>query len=304
MYSIDNNNITFIMDSNLDEGINDFTSQKLTSYDKYIIINKTYRKSLLGQLFPNYIHYLDQVSWMPKEILSGNNLGYNTYALNMDTGSMHVIDFKPYYDPSADSFSGYIYDVFYNPNVDPLTGITSLMFATSNLYDDTFQSNFAGKAHVFFTGPNTNDIQDTVIIEGTSDTSRPIKPRYEIEVDAFTPDATEYVIKKFRSLEIMGTFPKEEFEIELAYNDQNYSQTTELIDVKDSLPNSRAHFPHRIGLNQRGQSIAIRMKSTNLNKIQDAGVPNTYDYLEISDMNMLWTYTQRSQKYASYSNKV
>lgn len=256
---------------------------------------------------PYYYYYLGLSSWMPRNELSGNKLRYNTYMLNMDTGSMSVVDYKPYLNIDEDNektFSGYIFDVYYNPNVDPITGITSLMLATSDLYDDS-DYGYAGKTYVFFTGPVSNDVQDIAIVtEEGIETSRSIKPRYEIEVDAFTPDATEYLVKKFRSFELMGTLPSTDFEISFAYNDNDYGTSIQLIDDKSDLPNSRAHYPHRIGVNQRAQSIGIKMESTNLKDIQDPGIVNSYDFLEISDMEMLWTYTQRDQKYSSYSNKT
>jgi hypothetical protein len=204
-----------------------------------------------------------------------------------------------------DAFNGYPVEITYNPNVDPTINTGSLMIRTSDRYSND-PANYRGYGWVnYMESERGITVSDYVQYDNAGVyTTREIKPRYVIEIDSFTPDGDKYKMKKFRSLEIMGYLPSTHFQISWAYNTKAYGAPRDLIDTKAGLPEVRSHFPHRIGLNQRGNSISIKLEAKSVSSFQADGVANLYDFLEISDISLLWTKTSRTVKSASFNNAV
>jgi hypothetical protein len=75
----------------------------------------------------------------------------------------------------------------------------------------------------------------------------------------------------------------------VAYDNSQVFQNTDLGDDLGLLSVLRSHYPHRIGLNQRARSITLRL----LNPDWLSEIDGSYGYLEISDMRIMWTYTEK-----------
>lgn len=113
------------------------------------------------------------------------------------------------------------------------------------------------------------------------------KVAQEIEFDSLTPDGNEYMMKKFRSLMGMALLPTTDFNFSPVYEGNIGIRTIPLSSPVGTRPPS----PFRIGLNQRGRSITLNFRSSN------PTVPMLSDathLLELSDLRMLWTYTDRA----------
>lgn len=90
----------------------------------------------------------------------------------------------------------------------------------------------------------------------------------------------------------MAKFPSRDFGISVAYGDLDYGDNRPALDVEGLHP----HHPHRYALNQRAHAISIRLETTD-----DLPILTPYDQLEISQMLLFWTYTQRANKYSNPS---
>lgn len=113
----------------------------------------------------------------------------------------------------------------------------------------------------------------------------------ELEIKDFSPDASEYRFKKFRNLMFEGVLPADNFEVGVAFDNEDYIPSN--ITALEALPPilmgvKRAPYPYRIGINQRGKSISIRFKTT----LPDNPVPTETisHFFSLRDMRLLWSY--------------
>lgn len=252
-----------------------------------------------------------------------NSLNISTIFLNMDNGSIHTVDQVSKYDRRFESFPsdanlwdqycGSISDITVNPNVSE--DLDSSLILTLNSILPTVDNNFEGysenssgvlsftSSFSYMKSEYSNfplDIGNEPYYNLDEYTlyhfNYGYRPDYCIEFSGLTPDGSEFLIKKFRNLEIMGKLPFEKFKVAIGFDDQPYSEGIELSDAL-GVANRRPHFPHRLGLNQRGSSISLKFYVEKENKIFGDRLPNredTYDKLEISQIQLLWGQTLRS----------
>ena len=257
--------------------------------------------SILTNSGVSYNNYLVPYFDTDKAASTGNALGVNTLFLNMDSGTVHTVDFADkYFKELALSVSasneGRISQVVFNPHVDSL-GNSTLFFITSQSRDETDYL-YSG---YFYMNPEYSDLPyDTSPMYKDSDGKtymRRYRPEYLIELAGISPDLFKYDIKKFRNLEIISKFPSELFKFNLAYDNQSYSDSIDISDPVILDSDTRPHFSHRIGLNQRAKSISILLGYKDIDSIHGDPISDgvsTYDKLEISQMRLLWAPTLRS----------
>lgn len=255
-------------------------------------------KSNSGISYSNYlIPYFDK----EQAQLAGNDLGTNLIYLNMDNGSVHTVDFRDkfvqgYYGLQPGPYFGYISDVIFNPNINESTQDPTLMFMTNRVLapSTNLYANYFYMENEYSDFPYDSSLWD-LFLEGRQFIYR-WRPNYVIELYGFAPDGTEYNTKKFRNLEIMGKFPNERFNLGVAYDDLPYGNAISLSDVSVS-GSYRPHYPHRIGLNQRANSISLLLFENETDIVfgdRMIDINSTYDKLEISQMQLLWTPTLRT----------
>lgn len=252
---------------------------------------------------PAFRYYLNLFPYRNDVSDYGNALGYNTYFINMTNGSMHVLDYhaRLNYGGGDDYFEDSICEVTFNPNVDPELNLGSLMLRTTTALE-SFSTDPGVSEVVYMESERNINVWDEIryIKNPTPYTYREVMPYYQIEFTV-SPDVHKYLTKKFRNLEVMGIFPKESFELVVSYDNSPPSTAVEIVDDKSGLAFPRAHYPHRIGLNQRGNSVTIYFYASQPTHVLAAGEPYPYDFLEISNMRLLYTLTGRDTKYKSLS---
>lgn len=221
---------------------------------------------------------------------AGNKYHTNVVFINMDAGSIHSVGI----DDIPNVYEDKIIDVNYNGETGRATNYPSLFFL--GVRPDELNLPF-GMGYEISNRPTDR------LYESSSYYPESIMPIYLMEIDSVSPDGTEYVIKKFRNLEIMGKFPRNFMRLYVGYDDRPYDDlassftdpsTSKTFPVGDKLVDgsARPHFPHQIGLNQRARSISI--KATNLISNVSELQHTQYDKFEISTMRLLWSPTQRA----------
>lgn len=273
VYSITNLGVEKIHDTEFDVGDNVFES-KILSFEDYLIVIRRSRINYDGvsEASVTYWNNLGK-RFVPGQ--SGNTFNYNVFFINVSTGSTHVVDFT---DSNDTSEKGYVIDAVVNPNRN-LEGNYQLFFLTNKLTGGT-----SYKGSTYYMNPDREvTVKDTA--RNSTDTVVAYKPRIDIEIDSFVPDGNEYLFKKFRNMLVMAKFPSSDFAVKVAYNDSGYGKNSIAVNNLSQRP----HYPARIALNQRGRAISIRFITVN----NDTPLVGNYDYLELSDVRLLWTYTGR-----------
>lgn len=229
---------------------------------------------------------------------NGNLTGFNTYFINMDSGAVHVLDYKHLFNDEIVDYDGFISHVVVNSNYsDQVPNGDTLFFLNSDRYGTN------GELPNQYVSYMNYEVDSTVfdhVVHLSSDGTKIRKkadPRYLVEIDSYVPDGTEYMMKKFRNFEVMGKFPKKRFEFSRAVDNQAFNVPVEVVDNPDlSSTPLRLHLPHRMGINQRGKSISLRLATKHGPPLDE-----DYDFFELSDMKFLWTYTDRDTKSRSFT---
>jgi len=214
--------------------------------------------------------------------LEGNSLGYNLYFLNMENGSVHVVEFCDGRDVAT---PGRVVEVFVNTNKNA-NGNYKCMFLT-NRYVSESSSSVTTKGNVYYMN-SYRDIEFEDYAAKSDGQLKRYEPKVDIEIDSYVPDGSEYLVKKFRNLEVMGKVPYFDFDVRFGYDNAEYADP---IDISNPDERLRPHDPARVGINQRARALSVRFTN------DDSNVPlNGADYgvLEISDLRTLWHYTGRS----------
>ncbi len=276
------------------ETSNTGATAKLVAYDNYIIV--ILRNSINYDSVSIFnAKYFFNAGFEYTPVNDGIRLNNNVFFINMDSGAMHVLDFIDQVDgPSP----GYIIDAAVSPKKDFFRDL--YCFFLTNSVKGLAGPTYTYKGHIYKMASFVKPVfvGDTCVRH--DNIVKRYKPRYEIEIDSFTPDGNEYLMKKFRSIEIMGTLPSRDFEISFAYDNEDYVGYNEIGDVNTVLPKDRVHHPFRVGMNQRARSVSIRFAVTDPDVIMTT--PTIYDQLEISDIRTLWTYTGRSNELKSVTD--
>ena len=204
---------------------------------------------------------------------AGNSLGYNTFFINTDNGSIHVFDFH-------DRDDAPVVDMYVNYNKDS-SGNYNMYFMT-NKFEDQF---YIGEPYVMSSSEDIHVVDKVKTSDGNTIYRT---PKIDVEIDSFVPDGNEHRIKKYRNLLIQGIFPTEGLNLQVAFNNKPYSDLMPL-EGRDPSPSHRPHYPHRVGLNQRGRSLSIRFSNTPVETSEKGkGV------FELSDIRTLWSYSGRA----------
>jgi hypothetical protein len=215
-----------------------------------------------------------------------NDLGYNTYFINTENGSTHVLDFMDQYVQTAHGGAGFIVDAIVNPYGDA-SGNYKMMFLTNK-----FISEAAGgvtyKGDVYYIS-SSEDVEVNDYAVSSTNVIKRRAPKIDIEIDSFVPDGHEYRVKKFRSILLQGVLPPSGMELNVGYDNAAYTQETVLGDTETVLTEPRRHYAHRVGLNQRGRSVTLRLKNDAWTEELTAPMGD----LEISDLRVMWSPTQR-----------
>lgn len=230
--------------------------------------------------------YLKNNGKMFEPFLGGNTLGYNTYFINTLNGAVHTLDFYDQDTDYAHGSAGFLVDALVNPYSDE-SGNDKIFFLTNKLVEED-ESGLDFHAYVYYMSSSESNVINDYVVDSTA-TLRRRAPKIDIEIDSYVPDGFEHKIKKFRSLLLQGVLPPVGMQLETAYNNNDVYQITTLGDDESVLSQPRRHYSHRIGLNQRGNSITFRLR----NPEWDTPLTGTYGPLEISDLRLLWTYIQR-----------
>ncbi len=113
-----------------------------------------------------------------------------------------------------------------------------------------------------------------------------------VVIKEFTPDGNEYLIKKFRGLNVMGSIPsgvKMQFVFDgNEYDDGNSFSLTNRVGAHIR-PNS-----YRFGINQRARSLSVILSRPDTG-VTGSVVTENNDVLTIEDMRLYWTYTSKMQ---------
>ncbi len=267
---------------------------KLVSWEKYLIVIKYkrqfYQNTGLGLLKHFNIGRSRYENFWPLKDLVDSSVWF----IDTLTGACHTLDFN-------DQYSGTGIEVFERGH------ITDIIFSNNFLtYMTTKASDFqpsSGTGHVYYTtsSMDTGFGYDTAVNNPVDNVVRRMKPNIKIEFSSYTPDGNEYMMKKFRSLEVMGVPSFWEFEGLIAYDNNAYDEakafnfTYNLTGATDA----RAPFPSRIALNQRARAINIFFRTKNPRVPMTD--PNIYERVEFSDLRVLWTYTGRGPTHQTQS---
>lgn len=127
-------------------------------------------------------------------------------------------------------------------------------------------------------------------------------PKIRIVLSGVSPDGPNYMMKRFRSLEVLGTLPETNLGFGVAVNSDisgdpqgvSFANVSDL-EVFDGFSSRVPPFSHRFGLNIRGRSFALLITTPSFEV--DTGVtPPTFPMwgpFEISDIRVLYSLTQR-----------
>lgn len=219
----------------------------------------------------------------------GNVSDHNTYFINMDNGAVHVLDYQ-----AVDGPRTHVVAVDYNTTPNPANGLPSLILLSNNGDMANPQSYIS-----FLKEKRTPKSYDEVVASPVNLKKAMFS---EIEIDSYVPDGVEYLMKKFRSLEIMGVFPNYGIDFRARFGSQNLMDpelpVVSIKDVEDATRDDRPHFPHRVGINQRGRAITLNLKGPVGLTLAD----DVTNYYEISDLRLLWAYTERGVQHSGYNS--
>lgn len=295
IYSLTTNSIDLVR-SDFEVGVTT-PGNKLISWENFLILikysNHNYDdKQTWPQFFNSTGRVVNPTFWDINDLVDSN-----VFFIDMDTGSCHTLDFN-------DQFSGtgllvvergHITDLAVNPNKSVNRG--NLLTIMTNKC--TLAAGADGSAQVYYIDNAGDDffVVDTVVNTEVDNIVRRMKPNIRIEFDGYTPDGNEYMMKKFRSLELMGNYAWWDFEVLIAYDNKDYGVIPAIDFISDlaaieAAGTKRSPYPARIGLNQRARSISIQLRTKDPRTPMPGGT-NIYERFQITDMRVLWTYTGR-----------
>lgn len=243
---------------------------KILSFEHYLILVS--RNTLFygsGDLSTSY-------QFTP-DVTHAESLNYNVFFWNTINGAVHVLDYK---DQGG---NGYIIDAYVNPVRDS-TNDYKLLFLTNR------NAGASHRGNVYYMRPQNDwEVYDEVRTVAGAIERR--KHNIEIEIDGFVPDGSEYAFKKFRSLQIMAKFPGTDFQVTPSFDNSDFDALRTMHVENKDFPENRPHYPARLPLMQRGKSLNLLFETTNPEAALAAD--GVWDQLEISNLQVLWTYTSR-----------
>jgi hypothetical protein len=245
---------------------------KILSFEHYLIV---IARSPAGYSDAN-VGY-----WFSPEVVHPESLNFNVFFINTVNGATHVLD---YTDARDQVIKGYIVDAYVNPVRDS-TNDYKLVFVTNR-----FTGVGTFKGNVYYMRPQ-NDWSVYDEVRNSAGALQRFKHNIEIEIDGFVPDGSEYAFKKFRSLQAMAKFPGTDFSITPSFDNNDFDVSKSMHVENKDFPEDRPHYPARLPLMQRARSINLLLQTDNPDVALAAD--GVWDQLEISDLRVLWTYTNR-----------
>lgn len=225
---------------------------------------------------------------------AGNLYHTNLIFINMDGGTVHTVGI----DDIPVRYNNRVVDVLYNGENNRSTGYPTLYLLTEKSDSSVGSLNLG-----HYMSYEYSDRPTDALFSQMSSVPEMVMPIYLMEMDSIVTEDSEYTMKKFRNLEIMGKFPYEYMRLYVAYDDHPYEElaenlsspsTAKTFSIRDKFVDgtARPHFVHRMGLNQRARSISL--KFTNLVQDNSNLVKTNYDKFELSAIRLLWSPTQRA----------
>lgn len=299
MYALCHDGIYIIQGSNMEKILDNFmgnTSQtsRLVGFDDYLfILNMTGMESRYDtNLVSSASRYRGN---FPNTPFTGLGVGTRFYCLNMVTGCLFqfLINW-----PDPTQGVNYVTDLLVSNDINGNSAIWFLLTA----YVNTVAGINSATAHVL----TSQALSQRVPIDFLDPLGTNTFPRVpmEAEFDQFCPDGNEHLVKKFRNLLIEGVFPggaaHNYFKTSIAYDNKAYK--TPVVVEDNSNFTARPPYPHRLGLNQRARAINIRLFNDNLSsRVPIAEYSNGLQRFLVSDLRLLWSYTQRVMENAEQS---
>lgn len=267
-------------------------------------------------LFRTPYNYLDVTEPSPDQ----NNpryyayLGYNGYevgmkVLNMRTGSASSWSFSDQEDYVGPELiqDGTICDLLVTPNFDG----ENTLFLLSNSKNFITTGPDLGRGFVYFMGETRHN---NFIPNGPVDV--PLnwngefylrKINIKINIVKFAPDGTNFLMKKFRFLELMGSTFAKDMDIYVGYDDvgvapagiQEYVGPIDISTTDQGSENSLEPPIRsiRVPLNQRARSLSIYITTKNplvpLDNSPTVDDPYHFTFV-LKYMRVLWSYTNRA----------
>ncbi len=298
IYSVINNAIELLMENTVfDVGFTHVYRYKLAAFQEYLVLLRYNTINYNGASFSTNeaIYYGNQ--GFVYEPSPTNLLGHNLFFINTLSGAVHVVNFKDQLDTAS---PGVIVDMHFNSKQD-ISGVRKLFFLTNKKIQNTVAP-YEYESHLYAMNSSYGFLLYDTAVRSDGVVKR-YRANYVVEIEGYTPDGTEYLMKKFRHLQIMGTHPYISFELKIAFDNKDYPAQGTALTVKnsdiDAVGEPRSHFPFRVGINQRARSISIYLYTTDTTSPLESPGDTIYDWFQISDIEILWTYTGRGNKYRS-----
>lgn len=222
---------------------------------------------------------------------------YPCIFFNMNSGAAHAVDFKDQYDGLSSEW-GMIVSTIVNTTGDQNVGPHLVFLTESGSTDHRLYAMFPTSDNRAIVA---DEIWDTL---GNKDL---VLPNPRIELRSYCPDGNNYMMKKFRTCEIMGNFGDDQYFIKFFY-DRDWENHFDLTTAKDltydawaddSLgPNRyKSRIACRFGLNQRAYAINIQIgiKDPFSPYVPDEADQERTDGFLIEDIRVLWSYVGRAQ---------
>lgn len=334
LYSVNNNSVSKILDLDLFpkpllKGASNETTTyiegprcKILSYKNYIVFlfHGASRFGTGSDLTP-YVNRGIKVATSPYTDNTAYEIGsayastfyesfHNMFMLNMDEGTMNRIVFRDNRDNIGVSgkLNGFIVDAVSGKDYNGKDRMFLMTSAHRNPLGASVPANqnttnnfvyeFTDESQNYYSGEtNANKSHDDYyyISGGTVVQYNRASIPFHIVIKEFCPDGNEYLMKKFRALNIMGSLPNGTF-ISFEYN----KGSSRIQSIGNLLDNFSTGYirpnPYRIGINQRARSISIILFYSDDLPVTTNSNTNE-DILTIEDMRTYWTYTGKPQKY-------
>lgn len=239
----------------------------------------------------------------------------NVFFLNMDEGSISRFAYRDQRAiiSSGLPMDGYIVDAVAGKDS---TGVNRLFFMTSshrcppgcNASDPEWADKNTTNNFVYIYNEDASEFQNY----NRTDTNKSYDQYYRynkaanslvtdsrlnipihIVIKEFAPDGNEYLMKKFRGLNLMGSLPSD-IKIQFVFDGNEYDEgnafTLPTRNGAHIRPNS-----YRFGINQRARALSIVLSRPDGGFAPFGITTENADVLTIEDIRLYWTYTSKMQ---------
>ncbi len=274
---------------------------RLEAFDKYLVVTysggslNTYAAGGEG-LLPVEVN----ADWFPNTFVFSDE-PFICLFLDMETGTLSSMDIRDNYD-NPSGYYGTVFATLYNPNMGANVG-PYLMIMTGFYNGATYDMRcYSMRAY------SDRAIINDRVFNNAGAVVKMI-PQVNIDIRGYAPDGNNYMVKKFRSLEIQGSVGENLYSVKIGFDrartpvitrDVTYDGNTDFTAGN----HWKASMPFRFGINQRANSINIQItvKTANATYAPAPSDQGMIDGLVIHDIRVLWTYIKRAvSKYSPTS---